>query len=40
MESKIINIRDDQTNTFELETTSSKINLSKVFASRNDRFKA
>jgi len=36
MESKIINISDLQTNSFEVATTSTKMNLSEVFASRKD----
>lgn len=38
MESKIINIKDVQTNSFELETTSSKMNLSEVFTDRKGSY--
>lgn len=36
METKVINFSDLQTNTFELEKTSSRMNLSEVFAERGD----
>ena len=38
MEAKMINFSDLQTNTFELEKTSSRMNLSEVFADREDNY--
>jgi len=38
MESKIINIRDVQASSIEVEETSTKMNLSKVFAERRNRY--
>ncbi len=38
METKVINFSDLQTNIFELEKTSSRMNLSEVFADREDNY--